>query len=103
MNHLSYEQVTQNRGRAKQRLHLALNLFCLIKVCMVQGAIWKLGAGNEVDLVLNAKKRLKAQWQVFGKDISVLLQKVSNRRRNIQRWCIIKGNKRSRAYKCMAW
>jgi hypothetical protein len=41
----------------KQRLHLALNLFCLIRVCMVRGAVWKLGAWNEVDLVLNSTKR----------------------------------------------
>jgi hypothetical protein len=67
------------------------------------GAVWKLGAGNEVDLVLNATKRWKTRLQVFGKDISILLQKVSNRRRNIQRWCIIKGNKHTRAYKCIAW
>ena len=35
------------------------------------------------------RKWWKTRWQILGKDISVLLQKVSNHRGNIQRRCII--------------
>jgi hypothetical protein len=48
------------------------------------------GAGDEVDLVFNAAEWRKTRWQVFGKHISVLLQKVRNSRGNIQRRGIIK-------------
>ena len=74
----------------KQRLHLALDLLCLIRIRTVRGAVWKLGAGDEVDLVFNAMEWRKTRWQVLGENISVLLQKVRNNRGNIQRRSIIK-------------
>jgi hypothetical protein len=56
-----------------------------VSVVWMSSSVWKLGAGDEVDLVLNATKRGKTRWQVRGENISVLLQKFRNSKGNILR------------------
>ena len=72
----------------EQFLHLALNLFSFFGVGPVWRTVGQGGPGNKVNLVLNPTDWWQPRWHLLWKNACILLQKVSDCRRQRRRYLL---------------
>src|SRR5581483_3300266 len=83
-------------------LDLMLDLLSLLRVGPISSSVWQTRSRYQVDLVLNPSNRWQA-WRYLGrKNVRILLQKVSDHRRQSGRQ-IIQGKQGISAYKGIAY